>query len=382
MNQGRTKRLIFLMFFLALFLLMARLFYPFLTVILWSGLIYALLEKPFELLTSRMIPNPRSGRKRSIGKNLLAGLFSILGVLVFVVPFSYLFVSLIRQVVDLLGSAVRFVEERHDIFSLSLTSPVGSFVYRVSAGSIDLSGIDIPREIKSFIVASSNRIVGFSGTMIKNALSLVLTLAFMVFTLFFLFVDGKHLMSIIVKAMPIENDITRMFLQKMKDSGRQLIVGFFLVALYQGFAMFVISSLFGLKNALVLGTLTGIASFVPMVGTGLVWGPMAVYLFMAGDVLKALLFLALAAFFVAFMDNFLKPIILGERLRIHPLMIFFSILGGINIFGLNGLILGPLVVTVFFAAVELFEQIDLRGGSNPQSDESGDEAIAEDNSEK
>ena len=369
MNQGRTKRLIFLIFFLALFLLVARLFYPFLTVILWSGLIYALLEKPFESLTSRMIPNPNSGRKRSIGKNLIAGAFSVLGVLVFVVPFSYLFISLIRQVVDLLGSAVRFVEEHQDLFSLSLTSPVGSFVYRLSAGSIDLSGIDIPHEIKSFIIASSNRIVGFSGTMLKNALSLVITLAFMVFTLFFLFVDGKHLMSILVKAMPIENDYTRLFLQKMKDSGRQLMVGFFLVALYQGAAMFVLSTIFGFKNALVLGTLTGIASFVPMVGTGLVWGPLSLYLFLTGDVLRALLFLVLAAFFVAFMDNFLKPVILGERLRIHPLMIFFSILGGINIFGLNGLILGPLVVAVFFAAVELFEQIDLKGGSLDQERE-------------
>jgi len=133
--------------------------------------------------------------------------------------------------------------------------------------------------------------------------------------------------------------------------------------------MFVLSTIFGFKNALVLGTLTGIASFVPMVGTGLVWGPLSLYLFLTGDVLRALLFLVLAAFFVAFMDNFLKPVILGERLRIHPLMIFFSILGGINIFGLNGLILGPLVVAVFFAAVELFEQIDLKGGALDQERE-------------
>lgn len=368
MPQGTTKKQIFLIFFIALFLLVARLFYPFLTVILWSGLIYAFLEPLFERVTRSMTANPKGKRGGAALKNIVAGGFSVLGVLVFAVPFLFLFIALLRQVVDLSGSIVRMVEENPDIFSLSTTSPVGGFIYTLSGGSIDLSHINVVHELKNFLSASSSRIIGFSGTILKNAFSLLIALAFMVFSLFFLLMDGKHLMTVLVSAIPIESSYTKMFMQKMKDSGRQLVLGFFLVALYQGTAMFVLAIIFGFKNSLVLATLTAVASFVPMVGTSLVWFPLGLFMLLSGNVFRAILFLALAAFFVSFVDNFMKPVILGERLRIHPLLIFFAILGGLNIFGFNGLILGPLIVILFFAAVDLYEQIDQEKSGNQGSD--------------
>lgn len=304
-------------------------------------------------------------------KNLIAGVFSVLGVLVFAVPFTFLFISLLRQVVDLSGNLVRLAENHPDIFSMSHTSPVGGFLFRVSAGSIDLSGVDVIHEMKGFLSASSSRIIGFSGTILKNALSLITTLAFMVFTLFFLLVDGKHLASLVVSAIPIESGYTKMFMQKMKESGRQLILGFFLVALYQAFAMFVLATLFGMKNSLVLATLTAIASFIPMVGTSLVWVPLSLFIGLTGQIGKAVAFLVLSAFFISFVDNFLRPMVLGDKLRVHPLLIFFSIVGGLNLFGFNGLILGPLILIIFFSAVGLYEQLDqVKAGSQDNERES------------
>jgi predicted PurR-regulated permease PerM len=364
MPRGRTKKQIFLLFFLALFLLVARLFYPFLTIILWSGLIYAFLEPLFEKATARIKPNPRSRRQGSLLKSTLAGTFSVLGVLVFAVPFAALFIALLRQVLDLLGSFVRLVEENPDFFSLSHTSPIGGIIYRLSGGSVDLSNIDVVREMKMFVSASSSRIIGFSGMILKNTTTLLVTLAFMVFTLYFLLVDGKQIMSILVSAIPIENSYTTMFMKKMRESGRQLILGFFLVAIYQATAMFILAVLFKIKSPLVLATLTAVASFVPMVGTSLVWFPLSLIIALSGNIPRALLFFVLAAFFVSFVDNFMKPVILGDRLRIHPLLIFFAIVGGLNIFGFNGLILGPLIVIIFFSAVELYEQIDQGKGSS------------------
>jgi predicted PurR-regulated permease PerM len=212
--------------------------------------------------------------------------------------------------------------------------------------------------MKGFMIASSSRIVGYSGRILKNVASLVTTLAFMVFTLYFLLVDGKHLASLVVSAIPIERGITKMFMQKMSESGRQLILGFFLVAIYQGFMMFLLSTIFKLSTPLVFAALTAVASFVPMVGASLVWFPLAVFMGLTGEVGKAVLFGVLAAFFVSFTDNFLRPVILGNRLKIHPLLIFFAIVGGLQLFGINGLILGPLIVIIFFASVELYDQID------------------------
>ena len=372
MKQGTTKKQIFLLFFLALFLLVARLLYPFLTIILWSGLIYAFIAPLYDRCAAAISRRSASASlKRGFLENVLAGAFSVLGVFVLAVLFSLLAIALLRQVVDLSGSIVRMVEEHPDYFSLSHSSPIGGFVFRLSNGSIDLSGIDVPHEVKGFLIASSGRIVGYSGRILKNAASLVTTLAFMVFTLYFLLVDGKHLASLVVSAIPIERGITKMFMQKMSESGRQLILGFFLVAVYQGFMMFLLSTIFGLSTPLVFAALTAVASFVPMVGASLVWFPLAVFMGLTGEVGKAVLFGVLAAFFVSFTDNFLRPVILGNRLKIHPLLIFFAIVGGLQLFGINGLILGPLIVIIFFASVELYDQIDLidQGEKGDKSDQ-------------
>jgi len=372
MKQGTTKKQIFLLFFLAFFLLVARLLYPFLTIILWSGLIYAFIAPLYDRCAAAISRRSASASlKRGFLENVLAGAFSVLGVFVLAVPFSLLAIALLRQVVDLSGSIVRMVEEHPDYFSLSHSSPIGGFVFRLSNGSIDLSGIDVPHEVKGFLIASSGRIVGYSGRILKNAASLVTTLAFMVFTLYFLLVDGKHLASLVVSAIPIERGITKMFMQKMSESGRQLILGFFLVAVYQGFMMFLLSTIFKLSTPLVFAALTAVASFVPMVGASLVWIPLAIILGLTGEVGKAVLFGVLAAFFVSFTDNFLRPVVLGNRLKIHPLLIFFAIVGGLQLFGINGLILGPLIVIIFFASVELYDQIALidQGEKDEKSDQ-------------
>ncbi|HWR10267.1 MAG TPA: AI-2E family transporter [Rectinemataceae bacterium] len=370
MTQGSTKKQIFLIFFIALFLLVARLFYPFLTVILWSGVIYAFIAPLYERCAKVFTKRDKlSDKKRSIVENILGGIFAVLGVFVLAVPFTFLFIALLKQVVDLSGNMIRVIEEHPDIFSLSHTSPVGGFIYRLSAGAIDLSGIDVLHEAKGFLIASSSRIIGFSGTILKNGVALITTLAFMIFTLYFLLVDGKHLASLVVSAVPIERTYTKMFMQKMSESGRQLVLGFFLVAIYQAVVMFILCLIFKLEGPLVLASLTAIASFIPMVGTSLVWIPLSLYIGLTGDVGRALLFCALAGFFVSFTDNFLRPMILGDRLKMHPLLIFFAIVGGLSIFGFNGLILGPLIVIIFFSAVELYDQIDQVKAANPGSDE-------------
>jgi predicted PurR-regulated permease PerM len=358
MNQNKTKRYFFLIFFVALFLLVARLFYPFMTIIVWSALLYAFLDPVYERAT-RFCRKKGVPGKRTIIEKLLAGVFSVAGVLVFIVPFTYLFIALLRQVVDLSGSLVRLIEENPHLFSLAPDSAIGGFIYQVSEGSIDLSNIDIVGDVKAFITTYSKSLIGFSTTVLKNAASLVTTVAFMIFMLYFLLVDGRHLASLVVSSMPIERTYTKMFMQKMSESGRQLILGYFVVAIYQAVVMFVLCVFFKIKGALLIATLTGIASFVPMVGTSLVWIPTSLLIGVTGEVGRAVLFLVLAAVFVSFTDNFLRPMVLGERLKIHPLLIFFAIVGGLQIFGINGLLLGPLIVIIFFSAVELYEQIDV-----------------------
>ncbi|MFZ2913887.1 MAG: AI-2E family transporter [Rectinemataceae bacterium] len=354
MEKPPVRKQLFLVFFLALFILVGRLFYPFLTVLLWSGLLYSFLDP----LYIKIVGQPALGKKRPLKHSIVAGIMALLGVALLVVPVIFLGIALVRQVVDIAGSAVRFIEENPGLLDLSPASPIGGFVNRVSGGSIDLSSFMIVDELKQFLVDSSSKIIGYSGTLVKNLASLVVSLAFMVFTLYFFLVDGRHLVSVLISAVPIERHYTSLFLRKMRDTSMQLVKGYFLVALYQAVAMFVVCLIFGVENSLVAAVLTAISSFIPMLGTALVWIPLTIILALTGPLWKALLFCATAAILVSSVDNFLRPLVLGDRLRVHPLLIFFAILGGLQIFGFNGIILGPLILILFFAAVELYDQLD------------------------
>ena len=143
---------------------------------------------------------------------------------------------------------------------------------------------------------------------------------------------------------------------------KQLVVGYFLVALYQATAAFLLFTIFGVKGALVLAALTAVASFLPMVGASLVWLPVSLARILNGDLPGGIALLVLSAIFISTLDNFIRPILLRDRLNIHPLLIFFSILGGLEVFGFNGIILGPLILILFFTAAKLYDKVYDRKG--------------------
>jgi predicted PurR-regulated permease PerM len=120
--------------------------------------------------------------------------------------------------------------------------------------------------------------------------------------------------------------------------------------------MIVLCLIFKVKGMLVIAALTAIASFVPMVGTALVWLPVSAGKIFSGDLVGGILFFACSAVLIWTLDNFVRPIFLHDRLKIHPLLIFFSILGGLQVFKFNGLVLGPIILILFFTSIELYEQ--------------------------
>jgi predicted PurR-regulated permease PerM len=281
MDGSQIRKMIFLALFLALFLLVARLFYPFLTIILWSALIYAFLDKPYEKLARKSDGSERHEGLRSI----FAGTFALVGVLLIAVPAVFLGIAVLKQLGDLLTQAIRTLEKNPAYLDLSPQSPIGGFIYRLSEGSIDLSAFSINKgEVRKFLAARAGSIIGFSGTILKDALVLTLTLSFMIFTLFFFFMDVKHLARLVVRAVPIESRYSRLFLQKLRDTGQKLLKGYFLVAMFQATMMFILCLFFKVPGALVVACVTAIASFVPMVGTSLVWLPVSLGFVLGGQV--------------------------------------------------------------------------------------------------
>lgn len=355
MKTLNPRKIAFLFFFLLLFLLVARLFYPFLTVILWSGLLYVFLEPLHKKLSGSVRVN---GRK-SFGSHLSALVLSVLGVLILLVPMAFLAVAVTRQLADLLKSAVHFFETNMDKLRIDPQSQLGATIQSFLGDSFDIRTLDPIRELQSLLAAGANQALRLSSSLIKNVFRFVIAILFIMFTLYYLLMDGNSLGETFVSMMPIDPEHTRLFMRKLRETGRQLVKGYFLVALFQGLMMFILSLIFGFRNNLVLAVLTAIASFVPMVGTSLVWFPMGIFIAASGNIGLALMFLITAGILVSTLDNFIRPVVLGGQLKVHPLFLFFSIAGGLVVFGFNGIILGPLVLMLFIAAGDLYRSISV-----------------------
>ena len=145
-----------------------------------------------------------------------------------------------------------------------------------------------------------------------------------------------------------------MFVETFRNMTNATVVGTLLTAAAQGLLSGLIYLILGVPNAVLWGTLTGLTSLVPVVGTATVWIPITLYLFFTGEPYRALLLLILQVVVVGSVDNFLRPLLIEGQVKMHTLLIFFSILGGIGYFGFFGVILGPLVFAIGLTFFELY----------------------------
>ena len=178
---------------------------------------------------------------------------------------------------------------------------------------------------------------------------------FMMFiTMFFLFRDGPELIDTIRASNPLPSVYVSEILQTFEAVSYAIFFGTLLTAIVQGAAATILFLSLGIPSPVFWGALVSFMSLVPMVGAFLVWIPMFVYLMITGDTTRAIILLAVGGLVVSSIDNILKPIIIRGRTDMHPLLVFLSVLGGMNIFGFLGVLLGPLIIAVFLSLFNLY----------------------------
>ncbi|MEI6877250.1 MAG: AI-2E family transporter [Spirochaetota bacterium] len=356
MEGKNVRRYLFLAFFLLLLVLVARLFMPFLTIIIWSGLLYAFLAPLYDRLAGTHAAKPLGDP----WKTILAGTIALGSVILILLPIVLLAIAMVGQLRGILHSIKLAVEANPLLLDLSPAGPIGKFIYELTQGSVDFSGVNLRAEFYHFINGSASQLISVSGVLIKNLLLIVIGLLFIVFTLFFLFLDGPELLKTIIGAIPIEKEYSLLFLRRLRTSSRDLMIGYFLVSIVQGLITFVLFSIFRIQGSLVLGALTIGASFIPMLGTSIIWAPISIGVMASGNMQGGILLLILSAILIAGLDNVIRVFLLRNRLKIHPLLIFFAIIGGLEAFGFNGLILGPLILMSFFTGAKLYDMVTNR----------------------
>jgi predicted PurR-regulated permease PerM len=345
-----VQPLVFAAILVILFILVCRLFAPFFSVLLWSVLLHILVRPLHRRLIHKLDFSRVSGR---ILKNLWAVIFALGTVVIILFPLSFVAGAFSRQIMELTRYVRDVFNERPEAMQ-EFFARTAEFVGDISQGQVILTGPEIEGRLLELLNSSLLQLFSAGSRLIRDVGSFLVEIVLVVFTLFFLYADGPYLSRLVLGSIPIRREYLKTLTGKFMDITRSLFFGYIMVALIQSVMAYLVFVVFGVKGALILAMVTFICVFIPMIGGGLVWLPLGIIRIISGDPMGGILFLIVSSFFISLLDNVLRPMFLKDRIHLHPLIIFFAILGGVSAYGFNGLILGPMVVILFLTVLDLF----------------------------
>lgn len=222
----------------------------------------------------------------------------------------------------------------------------------------------IAERLKGVSGAIASRTLGFVG----GAVGFIVEVFFVIFTMYYLFRDGERMRAAAYDVMPLSDEKAREILDRTGEVIEASVYGVLIIAVVQGVLGGLAFWVLGLPSPLLWGVVMIFLSMIPMLGAFIVWVPAAIYLALTGDWGKAIILAVWGALVIGSVDNFLRPKLVGERTRLHELLVFFSVLGGLQVFGVLGIVLGPVIVAITIALLDVLRQADGQTREPPEHD--------------
>jgi predicted PurR-regulated permease PerM len=195
----------------------------------------------------------------------------------------------------------------------------------------------------------------------QGTFSFFLALGVMLYLTFFLLRDGYALAARIERAIPLSPDQRTVLIARFVEVIRATIKGSLIVAILQGTTGAVVFWALGIPGALLWGVAMGVFSLFPAIGTGLIWVPVTLYLLATGAIWQALVLFLCGFFIISSIDNIVRPILVGRDARMPDYVVLIATLGGFELMGFNGFVVGPVIAALFMAVW------DIVGGAQPQA---------------
>jgi predicted PurR-regulated permease PerM len=313
---------------------------PFLNVLLWAAVLVVVFQPVHRRLVARL-GSP----------GLAAGVSTLLVVVTILGPVSMITVAVVDEIRD---TAQRL--ESNPIRLFSFDSPLFGPVLRWIDQYIDIERFQSPTFVREHLEQWTGAIANSTIGVVGSAVGVIVQMLLVVFTMFYLFRDGAALRRAVEDMLPLEYSQTRDVLGRTREVIGATVHGVIVIAMIQGVLGAFIFWALGLPSPLLWGVVMFLLSMIPMAGAFLVWAPAALFLALTGAWTKALVLVGWGVLVVGTIDNVLSPKLVGQRTRLHELLIFFSVLGGLEVFGVLGLVLGPVVVAITLALVEMVRQ--------------------------
>ncbi|MEC3911998.1 AI-2E family transporter [Sphingobium sp. CR2-8] len=341
-------------FFLSLVILVsiafAAVLEPFFAAVLW-GIIVAVLFWPIQQRIAARMP----GRRNS------AALITLLLIIaIVIIPAILLSFALIQEAAHIYAQIQSGQIDFARMFAqmqAALPDWAHGLLRRFGLNNFDAARITVTRGLTS----SFRTWAGQALLIGQSAFSFVIALGVMLYLSFFLLRDGEKLSQRFAEAAPLRPHQREALLTRFVVVIRATVKGSLVVAIVQGVLGGIIFWAVGIQGALLWGVLMGAFSLLPAIGAAIVWGPVALYLFATGEIWQAIVVVASGALIIGSVDNVLRPILVGRDTRIPDYVVLISTLGGIELFGFNGIVIGPVIAALFIATWNIFTKMRREG---------------------
>jgi predicted PurR-regulated permease PerM len=327
----RRENIFFAAFFAVVGILAVVILQPFLNFIVLAGILTYTLFPLYGFFVARL-------RRPSLS----AALAVVVTLLVMVLPAVFLISELVQQVSGAYTNLKPQNIER-------ITDYVERFTGYKFQAMLD-SGLE---QIRKSMLALAPNILGSIG-------DLLLGLFVMFFVMYYGFRDGEAFVERIRLLLPLEPSLKESLFYELRTITQAVLYGQVMTAVVQGALGAIGLLIFGVPNWLFWGAIMIVTSFLPLVGTPVVWVPAALSLILGGSTARGIGLLIYSGTIVMNIDNFLRPRLMAGHTKIHPVLIMIGVLGGLKVFGFVGLLVGPLILALLVAFTKFYEQAYLR----------------------
>jgi predicted PurR-regulated permease PerM len=317
--------------------LMAR---PFVEVFLWAGVLVVV----FFPVHRRILAKVRSPSIAALLSCVLVGV-TILG------PLTLVTLAIAREAVHAADNIQAGIDRL-----LDPDSRLHNYVERW----IDLGEIRTGQWKQALVQSVQDKggtIASASFQIFGRVLGAVLKILFVVLTMYYFFRDGERIKAALHDLLPLEHEQSQQIFQHTHEVISASVNGVVVIAAIQGTLGGIAFAVLRVPSPLMWGAVMFLTSMIPLGGSALVWGPVSLFLLATGHWIKALILALWGALVIGMLDNILRPKLVGNRTRLHELLVLFSVLGGLQVFGPLGLVVGPVVVAITLGLVDVFRQV-------------------------
>jgi predicted PurR-regulated permease PerM len=328
----RTQTISFLVVLLAVFILVLMIFKPFVN-ILALALILAILFRPLYRYLLPRVKHP----------SIASGLTVLAILLIIFIPIWFFGQVIFNEVISLYERYHNggFVIDKGQIIS-SLPAQLQDVVQNVSTN------------INAFIGRLSSQAFASFSSVISNVTSFIVSFFMLFFVVYYLLKDGDKIKATLMDISPMSAHHEDKLFDKIVAAVNGVVKGSFLVALTQGVIATIGFFIFGVPEPFLWGMFTVLAALVPTVGTSLSIIPAVIYLAVTGHSAQAIGLIIWGAAAVGLVDNFVGPKFVGNAVKLHPVLVLLAVIGGLQFFGILGFLIGPILLAIFVALVDMY----------------------------